>query len=164
MVVDPSALQQKVEDVGQPEDIKHTGDAKQHHSIPFVWVCRCGLLILVMRLLWLGQVRQLPLLYSTVVLDHRPCSHSGALQLLGSVSSMALTDFPGVLSADLEDVGIGEADRESSRGIQQCNNKGGESRTSPPLNCTPLYHIAVVTRFPPSKKRREKHQSRVQPY
>lgn len=163
-MVDPSALQQKVEDVGQPEDIKHTGDAKQHHSISFVWVCRCGLLILVMRLLWLGQVRQLPLLYSTVVLDHRSCGHSRALQLLGSVASVALTDFPGVLSADLEDVGISEADSESSRGVEQRNNKGCESRMSLPLNCTPLHHIAVVTRFPPSEERGEKHQSRVQPY
>lgn len=39
VVIDPSTFQQKVEDVGQPEDIKHAGNAEQYHSITFVWVC-----------------------------------------------------------------------------------------------------------------------------
>lgn len=106
----------------------------------------------------------MPLFYCAVVLEHRSYSRSRALQLLGSVTSVALADLPRVLPADLEDVGVGEANSESSRGIEQRNDEGCESRTSPPLDCTPLHHIAVVTRFPPPEKRRQEHHSRVQPY
>lgn len=56
VVVDPSALQQKVEDVGQPEDVKHARNAEQYHRVSLVWVRRCGLLILWLGFLWLGQV------------------------------------------------------------------------------------------------------------
>lgn len=163
-MVDPTALQQKVEDVGQPEDIKHACDAEQYHSISPVWVCWCGLLILGLGFLWLGQVGELPLLYCTAVLDHRSHSWPRALQLLGSVTRMALADLSGMLPADLEDVRIGETDSESSRGVEQRNNKGCESRTSPPFDCAPLHHIAVVTGFPPPEKRWQEYQSRVQPY
>lgn len=38
-MVDPTTLQQKVEDVGQPEDIKHACDAEQYHSVSPVGVC-----------------------------------------------------------------------------------------------------------------------------
>lgn len=40
VVVYPSTLQQEVQDVGQPEDVEHTGNAKQYHSVSLVWVRR----------------------------------------------------------------------------------------------------------------------------
>lgn len=41
VTIDIGALQQKIDYVGQPEDVEDTGDAKENHGIALVWARLC---------------------------------------------------------------------------------------------------------------------------
>lgn len=134
VMVQPSTLQNKVEDVGHPQHVKHTGDAEEHHGVAFV------------------RATFTPLPSLTFV----------TLRLRAE-ASMALGDLSGVLPTDLEYTTIGVADGECCRCVEQPHNKSAEPRVSLPGVGTPLEYVPMVSRFPPAKKRWQKDHSRVNP-
>lgn len=133
-MVQPSTLQNKVEDVGHPQHVKHAGDAEQHHGVAFVRTAFAPL----------PSLTFVPL-------------------RLRAEASVALGDLSGVLPTDLEYTAVGVADGERRRCVQQPHNKGAEPRVGLPGVVAPLEYVPVVSWFPPAKERRQEDHSRVNP-
>lgn len=133
-MVQPSTLQNKVEDVGHPQHVKHAGNAEQHHGVAFVW----------------ATFTALPSLTSVTL-------------RLRAEASVALGDLSCVLPTDLEYTTVGVADGERCRRVEQPHDESAEPRVGLPGVGAPLEYVPVVSRFPPAKKRRQKDQSRVNP-
>lgn len=74
------ALQKEIENVGEPQHVEDTGDAKKHHSIPSVWPMTCLV------------------------------AAFGSFHLLTGKACSTLSDLSIVLLADAEDVEVGETD------------------------------------------------------
>lgn len=84
-------------------------------------------------------------------------------RVMRSKPGPALADLPGVLTADAEDVGVGEADGEGCGSIECCHDEGGEEWLGGPGRRAPLNHIPMVPGFTPAKKRRQEDKGRVKP-
>lgn len=133
-MVQPSTLQNKVEDVGHPQHVKHACDAEEHHGVAFV------------------RATFTPLPSLTFV----PLC-------LGTEASVALGDLSRVLPTDLEYATVGVADGERCRRVEQPHDKSAEARVGLPGVGAPLEYVPVVSRFPPAEERRQKDHSRVNP-
>ena len=46
-MIQPSALQEEVENVWHPQHVEHTGDAEQHHGVAFVWAALAPLVTFI---------------------------------------------------------------------------------------------------------------------
>lgn len=133
-MVQPSALQNKIEDIGHPQHVKDAGDAEQHHGVALVWT----------------TFAPLPSLTPVTL-------------RLGAEASVTLGDLPGVLPTDLEDTTVGEADGERRRCVKKPHDESAEASVGLPGVGAPLEHVPVVSWFPPAKKRRQEDHSGVKP-
>lgn len=134
VMVQPSTLQNKIEDIGHPQHVKDAGDAEQHHGIAFVWTTFTAL-------------PSLPFVTLRLRVE----------------ASVTLGDLPRVLPTDLEYTTVGEADGERSRCVKKPHNESAEPRVGLPGVGAPLEDVPVVSWFAPAKERRQKDHRRVKP-
>ncbi len=134
VVIQPSALQEEVEDVRHPQHVEDAGDAEQHHGVAFVWAALAPLT---------------PLAFIALGLR--------------AEAGMALGDLPRVLPADPEYTPVGEADSERRWCIEQPHDEGAEPRVGLPGVCAPLKYVPVVTWLSPAKEGWQEDRSRVNP-
>lgn len=127
------ALQKKVNDVGKPEHVEDTCDAKEHHGVAPVRTMTC----------------MVPPLTS--------------LHLLAGETSPSLTDLPIMLLTNAKDVKVGEADHKGCWSVQQAHNKACKQSRGRPEMSTPLKDIPMVAWLPPTKKGWQEHNAGVDP-
>lgn len=127
------ALQEKVNDIGKPEHVENTCDAKEHHGV--------------------APVRAMTCMVSPLT----------SLHLLTGKTSPSLADLPIMLLTDAEDVKVGEADHKGRWSVQQAHNKAGKQSRGWPEMSTPLKDVPMVSWFPPTKEGWQEHNARVDP-
>ncbi|TNN33988.1 hypothetical protein EYF80_055854 [Liparis tanakae] len=142
------ALQQEVDDVGQPQHVEDAGDAEQHHRV--------------------APIRPV----ASVVAAAAPAAAASAsvaagplagLHLLAGETRPPLADLPVVLLADAKDVVVGEAHHEGGGRVQQAHHEAREERGRGPGVGAPLEDVPVVARFAPPEEGGQEHQAGVDP-
>lgn len=131
------ALQQKVNDVGQPEHVENTGDAKEHHRISSIW--------------------SVP---SVVPSATAPVP---SLHFLAGETCPTLADVPVVLLANAKNMVISKADHKCRRCIEQTHYKACEESAGGPGLSAPLENVSVIAWLTPPKEGGQEDQTRVDP-
>lgn len=131
------ALQQKVNDVGQPEHVENTGDAKEHHGV--------------------ATIRSMP---SVVAPAAAPVS---SLHFLAGETCPPLTDLPVVLLANAKNMVISKADHKRRRCVEQTHHEAREESAGGPGVSAPLKNVSVIARLTPPKERGQEDQAGVDP-
>lgn len=131
------ALQQKVNDVGQPEHVENTGDTKEHHRI--------------------SSIRPVPSVVPTAT------APVPSLHFLAGETRPALTDLPVVLLANAKNMVISKADHKCRRCIEQTHDNAGEESAGGPGVSAPLENVSVIARLAPPKEGGQEDQTGVDP-
>lgn len=127
------ALQEKVDDVGEPEHVEDASDTEEYHGV--------------------APVRPMA----------RVVPPFTGFHLLAWKASPPLTNFTIMLLTDAENVKIGEADHKGSWSVQEAHHKTSKEGRGRPGIGTPLKDVPMVPRLPPAKKGWEEHNTRVDP-
>lgn len=131
------ALQQKVNDVGQPEHVENACDAKEHHRVAPIWAVP-----------------------SVVPPATAPVS---SLHFLAGETCSPLTYLPVVLLANAKNMVISKADHERRRCIEQTHHEACKEGAGGPGVSAPLENVSVIARLTPPKERGQEDQAGVDP-
>lgn len=118
-------LQQKVNNVGQPEHVENTGNAEEHHGVAPIW--------------------SVP----SVVPTATPVS---SLHFLAGETCPPLTDLPVVLLANAKNMVISKADHKCRRCVEQAHHKACKESAGGPGVGAPLENVPMIAWLTPPKE------------